>query len=846
MEKKIQRNTESIFGKTIVFVLLLMFLLMGCGDISNDDEGSPPVFMQETTSEAVHEMASSSGQSSPASNTIREPFTMIISSDPELNNWGDGCTGVISIYANASACRHNMALKANVDQYLAMANLAKSNSGWNWPNSSNLRQATRNTAVRRPYGLIINGNLTSSWKNSSDKYYEVGAYKTFYDPTYTATVPTDREAIRAFSFLTQGQLPVLYKFYPGLGRTDYFSNSNGCRVGNSGESFQYGACAVEALQYIKHKLQGNNDGGSGNIGAFGPFNGYDFPANGRGGTSSLAYYFDIGNYRFIQLHLNPKYSNSGLTVDSSLTYVPGQGGALHTTSLGSSFQWLQRVLSQTTSKKFVINMNDYGGTMAFNDPQFVAAISRKKSKIVAIFAGNVPSNQGKYEMCKTTSGRQVCTPHISGIPVFRSGSAEFGTFLLAEFGSDYMNVGTIRSRVWTQPVKVETIDGIEVGETNGLNATYVPRTPAGCNSERFGDKTYVTWNGQAIGNSHHNGPTNKINYSAVSIDSTIPSSHANVAQGINGNLFNSLVNASVKGTLDSGYVLYGGKQSPVVTHTEVAPTIEAFNGKLYIFWKDAIESEIRYQWADCSSQTATSLTWSNTHYLNLAPSTGALNQTIADEGLSSIVNRNRIHVSFLTKSPVSITYAVLGSGNNFLEGFHMTPLPRNYRPHGKQNFSKDARGNLYITGFGLYKLKNASHRINLSYGQGVSLFLGRRLHSNHKIIGSSEVIMNDGERIQVARLIAGKDIKYAISQNSSNPIDIYSTDPRNSGYITRQMTLGNSDVALAKSNDPNKLIAFWIDENNNDLYASIYLGKPDFMRNLGNSTKDQNLLKTYP
>ena len=826
MGKRIKKKRQSHWDRATLFVLLFLFFLMGCGEVSNEGGDTVPVSLPEEALPRFENPANNRSSSQPTTS-----FTMIISSDPNLNSWGENCSADSGVYRNASLCEYSMSLKANADQYFAMASLANSSaiSPWQWPNSSNLRTPSRNARVQRPYGLIINGNLTSSWKNTSEKYYEVGSYKTFYDPTYNATAPTDQMATRVFPSLANGQLSVLYKFYPGLGRTDYFSNKSGCSVSlpPPRQRIQIN-CATLALQYMKNKVLGVRNRDQGAIGPI-AFQGYDFPVLGIGGQSSLSYYFDKGNYRFIQLHLNPKYSNSALVVSSTFL------DRLIKTPLGSSFQWLQRVLSQTTNKKFVINMNDYGGTMAFNDPEFVAAISREKSKIVAIFAGNVPSNQGKYEMCKMNGRVQVCTPHIAGIPVFRSGSAEFGTFLLAEFGTDYMNVGTVRSKAWTKPANVRTNNGTEVDKRNGMNARYVPPLNSAL-LVGFGGKTYVTWSGQALGTNNTNGPTTRINYSAFSIDTSVPARYADLAQGINGNVFASLLDTGIKGTL------------PLSSSTQAAPTIEMLDDRFYLFWKDSNSSDIKYSMATQGS--GGSLSWSAPIILTIPQNPSLPQMTISDNGLSSIVDGNTIFLSFLSESSrvaytrVSITRRP--TGNPFVIASHPTLMPTDspYVPYGRPRFSKSQQGISIL--YSAVSGQNNKHYRKSITGQRLNFNFPPLRATSKKVIGMDEVYMTN-ERVQIARIAKNSDIKYVTGSSAHYSLPtIYAPDPRNSGYITRKTILGNSDVALAKSNDPNKLIAFWIDARNNDLYASIYLGRPDFMRNPANSTKDQNLLKTYP
>jgi hypothetical protein len=186
--------------------------------------------------------------------------------------------------------------------------------------------------------------------------------------------------------------------FPGLGNHDYANNVEMCYRNH---------CAKEAVDYIRQMIA------AGTVDNFFPFAVQSFD------PGSLAYSFDLGSYHFVQLHNYPTYEAPSI-------------------SIASSIDWLREDLVRASGrgKKIVLDMHDYGDHMHQDDPDFLGAI--QDQNVVAVFAGHIHADHG-----------YVGDVPGSQIPVFRSGAAEYNTFLAVELGDDYFNVGVIDSHVWS-------------------------------------------------------------------------------------------------------------------------------------------------------------------------------------------------------------------------------------------------------------------------------------------------------------------------------------------------------------------------------------------------------------
>lgn len=276
MKKRIKKNVAKRDFHEAMIVFFLLFFLTSCGEPPQDAEEIVPVSIEP----AIGEVQSPAHLYHPynnnrqAINRVREPFTMIISSDSQLYWWRGGhCEPDYGIHDSRNACLIAMGLKTNADQYFAMASMARSFYNLRWPDIPRLG-TTRNTVLNRPVGLIINGDLTSFWRNHYTHNYEVSAYLKIYDPTHPTanSNPFGEREIRIFNSLHYDTLSSLYHFYPGLGNHDYSNNAGDCSYGGA-NFIVYGSysCAVAATHYMKDKLIRAN-----NSGAFGGATGYDY------------------------------------------------------------------------------------------------------------------------------------------------------------------------------------------------------------------------------------------------------------------------------------------------------------------------------------------------------------------------------------------------------------------------------------------------------------------------------------------------------------------------------------------------------------------------------------------
>lgn len=271
-----------------------------------------------------------------AAQTTSEPFTMIIASDPQLPWW----RGARDPGCSSEDCVKMRARETNADQAFAMNNIERVNwiSGnikGVWPSTLNLTQGA-GSVVKKPAGVIINGDLTAFWHG-----WQVDMYKSFYDPGYSKAAP---EVL---------QLTI----FPGLGNHDYANNLNDCGWPDRN------SCAKDAVEYIKKMLQNDT------VKNFGKNYVTSFD------DGSLAYAFDIGNHHFVQLHNYPTYEASEINISKSVA-------------------WLKADLSAATAagKRIVLNLHDYGNHMSTANSEFLDAIDNQN--VIALFAGHLHSNHG--------------------------------------------------------------------------------------------------------------------------------------------------------------------------------------------------------------------------------------------------------------------------------------------------------------------------------------------------------------------------------------------------------------------------------------------------------------------
>lgn len=315
-------------------------------------------------------------------------FTMVVASDPQYPWWFGGSRSDCS----TEDCVKEKSAEANGNQIQAMNNVVNAKHTRDgqdvnsvWPSTPNVPESRRGQSIPDPKGVVINGDLTAFWHDwQVDKFMDM-FHRNDSDPLNSKNLKLN--------------------LYPGLGNHDYANNKNDCWWGHNPDYLLYQAhgCAKNASHYIKKAVACNlipNFASS-------TLTGYN--------DNSLAYSWDIGRYHFIQLHNYPTYSYGEI-------------------GLNDAIQWLRQDLQKAhdAGQRIVLNMHDYGEHMRQNNTEFLEAIAGKR--VVALFAGHIHNSHG-----------HVGTVPGTNIPVFRSGSSDYATFLLAEFAEDYMTVAVVES-----------------------------------------------------------------------------------------------------------------------------------------------------------------------------------------------------------------------------------------------------------------------------------------------------------------------------------------------------------------------------------------------------------------
>ncbi len=306
-------------------------------------------------------------------------FTMIVASDPQFPWRGSSC----SPNESETSC----SLRENRHQVDAMNNIQQAQGPSSqigaWPSGPGLSRGA-GAPIRRPEGVIVNGDLTAYWHD-----WQVDLFEEYFNNPKSLKFP----------------------LFPGLGNHDYANNvpepgvDSGCWWLRDGAYTGYGleGCSRNAVDFMKATVQCNK------VPSFPASLVRDFD------QKSLAYSWDMGGYHFVQLHNYPTYTRTKIGISSSIP-------------------WLKADLTRATAegKKIVLNMHDYGEHMAVTDPEFLAAIAGQR--VVALFAGHAHHLNGFNETVPNTN-----------IPVFRSGSTDEHKFLLVEFADTHMNVAVIDS-----------------------------------------------------------------------------------------------------------------------------------------------------------------------------------------------------------------------------------------------------------------------------------------------------------------------------------------------------------------------------------------------------------------
>ncbi|WP_257463557.1 pre-peptidase C-terminal domain-containing protein [Archangium lipolyticum] len=188
--------------------------------------------------------------------------------------------------------------------------------------------------------------------------------------------------------------------YLGLGNHDYANNVDDC-------SFNH--CANSMVSY--HKAQ---------VGTLNPVS-FDYGENGGDHAGSLGYSWEIGDVHFVQLNNYPTYTRSW----SGFNFSEWRTDYFYITS---AIAWLRTDLQNAAArgKKIILNWHDWAQVQ---DNAEVLAILRD-FPVIAVFAGH------RHELFGLTGFSGDGT----NVPIFHSGSAHYGTFLVTRFFDNKMYV----------------------------------------------------------------------------------------------------------------------------------------------------------------------------------------------------------------------------------------------------------------------------------------------------------------------------------------------------------------------------------------------------------------------
>lgn len=284
-------------------------------------------------------------------------------------------------------------------------------------------------------GVVINGDLTNTMDD-----YQIDVFESLYASKYV--------------------------IYPGLGNHDYQnytafnlgqkdSESHGTYDGNAIST--YGG-QLNLMQYFAKTVRANKN-----------IQGFDWNDSGYWDKSgSLAYYWDVGDYRFVQLNNFPpfayKFSNFASRKAGNENF-----------DIQSSLPWLRTLLSKSKDKKVILNMHSINSVDGFGMFD-VSSIKNEKGdwvsqkgaysqlrwlagalefgrllgenlNVVAIFAGHLHSyvgdqyfddKDGALKSLDTTAqyDRRNAKNEVianQAVPVLFSGSAEYNLLLSVKF-----------------------------------------------------------------------------------------------------------------------------------------------------------------------------------------------------------------------------------------------------------------------------------------------------------------------------------------------------------------------------------------------------------------------------
>ncbi len=242
-----------------------------------------------------------------------------------------------------------------------------------------------------------------------------------------------------------------FKVYPGLGNHDYVQYVDKfCRDDDSPATTN-GGCFRRGIRAY-----------AGWVRALGDARDFDWDDSTKWERKgSLAYWWDIGDYRFIQLNWNPVY-----TLDKSV-YISNWVGNQNY-SIISAMIWLTNVLNKSKDKIVILNMHGINVGDAFSatpgDRDYKVGYAQlqdllsKYPNVGAIFAGHIHNWAGDHEYYLNNSITAATPPWPLGdsaifrtncgrrIPILFNGSAIYNLYLSVKFEKNKLTWTAIDSR----------------------------------------------------------------------------------------------------------------------------------------------------------------------------------------------------------------------------------------------------------------------------------------------------------------------------------------------------------------------------------------------------------------
>ena len=368
-----------------------------------------------------------------------DPFSLLIASDTPYPWYSLGgpapCRSLEP--SDPDACVTRYAKSTNRAQLLAMSKIGR----LTWPVDRVLQGGGNPVATAA--GLVVNGDITAFGREW--QYRDLLALTNGETNQIATNVAADSTPAR----------PVLaqnFGVFLGLGNHDVMVCD--CREGLN----DFNSCARNSYDKIRSLYS--------NV----PWIAYD--------KCSKAYAFDIGDFRFIQLHIDPNFSadlgywdNWDTCQSAPHRYDPEERlrndyDCDHNWGVFKPDLWLEQQLAEAdTLKKWSVLMfhaanqetsKDASGVVSYRywSPERLKRFQTLVNKhgVILIFAGHLHSRRGVQN--NDPLGK-LYNVQNDPVKVILSGASEYNTFLVAEFGrtppignnapGNYVNVGVVSS-----------------------------------------------------------------------------------------------------------------------------------------------------------------------------------------------------------------------------------------------------------------------------------------------------------------------------------------------------------------------------------------------------------------